>query len=601
MTRRSKLHPGRHPGAIVAAIAMLSGCAAVTGTSRSEPAVGAVVAAASATQRASADKPERGKAAKRSMALDVYLETIEKLYRGRWVSLIQAADLLPAGLATTISLSLDRYGQLARAWISGRSGYHRFDNSALGIVQRTPMLPAPPPELADSSITLRWRFFRDLRRGCKAAFARVEKNPLSPERAFDRALALHDVPRAAKLVAKHGVRGELGAKLAAAAIARRDLWPQAVRLTADWQLDQLLASDKTERDLWDLSLAELRRRQSRAMIARVLDALTRPRPPWLVGTRAQQRERSRRLMASIRSAARLGYRPTDAMLLRALSSRNPANVLLAADMLRRSAALRQGLRQHLHDARVAGPLAVRLLHRGARDVENIVRDQLGGAGAEPTLRALTRFPDARYAEVIDSIARDAKAKPTLRAAALGALAAMQRKVVTLYSGLRSKEVIVRRAAARALRKHHGNKLAASYKLAELCYPAKDPVSAEALATMAVINHERFVWDILRVLRRLDRDPSGQALVVKQLWRFGNKVVTTLAALAKRKHPALREALAETLAKIGSSRARALLATLEPVSSPPPAPAPRVAKPQPQPRDAFALLVIDAAGRARAAK
>jgi TonB family protein len=489
----------------------------------------------------------------RGTARDVerYLQAIHRPLEAEWTRgvLAMAGAMLPPDhpanrrdRVAEVEVRLDWHDQPAELRVSRGSGYEPYDASALRAMQTVTRFPAFPRSLGEKHATLRWRFHRD-ERACHPALARIELRPFTEAELLARSIARGQLERAAKILRSAGGTPALLSIVAAAGLLASDpaLRGLALRAATPAQLSVLLDTEPDDR-VWGAAVAELERRREPA---RILALLT----PSLA---------ARRAIAALGALARLSSAPPAPLLVKLLAREEAEVVLAAAWCAAKPELLLPVARRWRSAPAVAGPLAV-LRRRLGPDprAEKQVRALLPGRAGVAVIEAIDRAGVRVFDEDLQQLARGRAPEP-VRARAISLIGKRRLSLVALYLGLRDEACPeVQIASARALSTIRGNKLALSYRLAELASKARGRVAAEAIAALSRVGDDRFRFDAIRLGRALDE--KGRALVTGALWGFGEVVVAELAKRVGDPSPAIRAAAAESLRRIGGDAARRALA------------------------------------------
>ena len=497
----------------------------------------------------------------------VYLQWYEKQLTSGWVDGVVglAAQWLPkshpANLLSRwveIGVDVDHRGRITRSWVNRKSGYHRFDNSALSLFRRIKKTPGLPQSLRGQHVSLLWRFHRDSR-ACQARYARVKTRRKPAAERLQDALARRDFPAAKTIVAEHGRQATVRRILANHALATKGNTDAGLLVATSEHLGQLLIAQSSPALLARV-VAELVRRRAKLVLQRSLSELLNFRTgSW----KRRRRIIPSELFQSLLSALAKTKGHIGGPLFDQLVQRYPDLVADAALLLDDEGRLKSLTTAFAHEAEISGPAAARLLQRGAVDaaLATLVVRALASRHRLATLRILSAAPIARFATHLEQIVRNGSASGAARALAIEVLSRLGTGQSSFRSALRSRDQTVQMAAIRALSRSSVNKLSTSYQLARLGYADKGAVSAAALAAIATINHERFRWDVLRLLKR--QQPEHQLEIVRQVWRFGSMAVKTLQTVVERSgQTELLAATRATLLRIGSPRALKVAARLE---------------------------------------
>ena len=523
------------------------------------------------TGAAQTTRTETGPELPAGLAADVkaYLLAVHQLVEREWREgvLARASAALPPShpanqrqLVAEVAVSLDFDGQPSGARVARSSGYRAFDESALAVMRLARKLPPLPPSIGEGVTTLIWRFHRD-ERASSPAHARLDVKPPGPEEAMRRALARGQLDRARQLLRSSAGNPAVlelvaGAGLAASQAPVRRL---ALQLASPTQLQAVIPSSLRDAARWRLLLAALAARKNTRQLTALLDRAAAP------GTEAA------RLIDLLDALAWLEAPVASPLLVKLLARPEPAVVIAAANLARRADVLEAPLARWKSAPQTAGPLAVRVRALGeSATADELIRHTLAGPDALPTLDAIARHMVKAYDAELEALVRSSKTGPAVRERAIEVLAVRHPSIGALYVALRDIHPAVQIAAARALARSRGNKVAISNRLADLAARTRGDVQTEMLAALAHIGDERFRDDTLRRVKQLD--PARQVVIAEALGSYGEKAIAVLAKMLAQPSPALRAAAARGLARIGSERAKRLLASL-PQSPPRPSPSP----------------------------
>jgi TonB family protein len=487
-----------------------------------------------------------------------YLRAVHKLIGSEWEVgvLARASSTFPPthpanqrSLMAEVAISLDLDGQLTAMRVSKSSGYQPFDESALGVMRLARKLPPLPRSAGEGFTTLFWRFHRD-ERSCSPAFARLESKPLTPEEAMRRALARGKLEQAMRILRSAGAAPavlEVVAGVGLAASQPGSVRRLALQIASPAQLDTALAGAHRTADGWRLTLGAL---AARGDTRRLLALLDRATAAGLA---------SDRLVDLIDTLAWLDAKAAPVAVARLLERTEPAVVVAAANLVRDAVMLDTPLARFDRSLKVGGPLAVRrrALGESAR-AEELIKKALAGDAALVTLDSIARHGVRAVDATLEALVRTGKAPATVRARAIDILADHAPSLAALYVAVRDKDPSVQIAAARALARAKGNKVAISTRIADVVSRARGEVLAETLAALARVGDERFRDDTLRRAKLLD--PKYQPVVAEALGGYGEKAVPVLARMLAQPSPELRAAAARGLARIKTDAAQKLLAS-----------------------------------------
>ena len=502
-----------------------------------------------------------GKVRQEGAAISRYLEQVH-----RQLHLVWAEDRLrnaPMGMrdgdpSAEIEVALDRSGQPGWVTVVRSSSSMAFDAAAIQAVMTLRQLPPLPTGLGAGHLFLRWRLSA-VRGNCGARSGSLLVIRASKAEELGQALASADYPAAAAILRHGGKNRALMAEVVRAGLA--DATParraRVLPLAYSTALEAICHQERGS-ELGLQALSELERRGETQAVSRLLAGLVS----------ANERAPGGWTLALLKTAGRLKIQPAPYILDAVLASPRVAEVFAAAPLCQDAAQLDAVLDLWADRPTVAGPLWVRRCAL-AEDEKCLARvtEHLQGKERRSTLRGLRRYPLAGVREQVALLVR-MEEDATVRQEAILALEAYGEAapLTPLFTALRAEEapgVVI--TAAQALGRLGRNPRGTSYRLAEVGYQVRrGPVAAAVLAAMARLGQEHFRQDVVRLQRHLSS--ANQAVVVRELWHFGEPVRHELSLVATVQERVLASAARDALARLDGEPA---VKTTAP--APPPAP------------------------------
>lgn len=456
-----------------------------------------------------------------------YVVAAEPQLQGRWQGFLEnCRTRLPAdhpfneaSLVVTLELELTTDGELADVRVGDTSGNAELDRVALEVVRDAGRFPAPPAELLsdDGRLHLSWRFARDDRQA-GAAGAAVSRIEWPIERAVPLLVERGELARAARRIERAAGDGGGGES----ALELLDTVAEAAVLRA----------------LRDDDVGVQRAALHAAATARLAAAVPRLRE---LATRAVELDLRALAVAGLGAVG-------DAQVVELLG-----DIVAGAND---------------DEVRAAAARAMHTLGEGERAWQAVrpgltARD---GDAYASSLFVLAHFPAP---EAVPELARalEGGGKRGLRlaaAAALGAAvqAAGNKASKLLLTCLEQRDAALRAACAQALadaaRAGYQSR-AAFWATAKLLTDADDRVRAAAAAASALLGKESFARELYRL--RKETKPGVLAALADGLGAVpGEAALERLTGLAAHDEPAIRRAVARSLARRDEPAARALLAS-----------------------------------------